>query len=38
MLFVFVCTPVHVYGQSDRCWTAIVMDSFAYWAALSTAG
>ena len=31
MLFVFVCAPVHAYGHSDRCWTAIVMDSMSTW-------
>ena len=34
MLVVFVCMPVHVYGQPDRWWTATVMDFNAYWAAL----
>ena len=38
MLCVFVCAPVHVYGQSDRCWAAIVIDFNAYWAALPTGG
>ena len=38
MRFVFVSTPVHVYGQSDRCWTAIVMDFNACSAALPTSG
>ena len=30
----FVCAPVHVYNQSDRCWTTIVMGFNVYWAAL----
>ena len=38
MLFMFVCTPVHVYSQSDRCWTAIVMGFNVYWAALPSGG
>ena len=38
MQFVFVCAPVHVYGQSDRCWAATVIDFNAYWAALPTDG
>ena len=37
-LFVFVCTPVLVYGQFDRCWIAIVMDFNAYCTALHTGG
>ena len=36
MMFVFVCVPV--YGPSDRCWTAIVMDSIVYWVVLPTGG
>ena len=24
-VYVF-CAPVHVYGQSDKCWTAVVLD------------
>ena len=32
------CVCVCVYGQSDRCWTAIVMDFNAYWAALPSGG
>ena len=36
MLFVFLCAPVHVYGQSDRYWTAIVIYFNPYWAALPT--
>ena len=36
--FVFVSTPVHVYGLSGRCWTAILVDFNAYWAALPTNG
>ena len=35
MLFVLVCVPVHVYSQSGRCWTAIVMVSMSiglHWA------
>ena len=35
---VFVCGPVHVYDQSDRCWAALVIDFNAYWAALPTGG
>ena len=31
-----MCAPVHVYDESDRCWTAIVNDFNAYWAALPT--
>ena len=38
MLFVFVCTPVHAYGHSDRYWTAIVMDFNVYLAAQHTGG
>ena len=38
MLCLFVCVPMHVHGQCDRCWTAIVMEFNAYWAALSTGG
>ena len=30
MGMLFVCTPVHVYDQSDRCWFAAVMDFNAY--------
>ena len=37
MLCVFVYAPVHVYGQSDRCWAAVVIDFNAYWAALKGA-
>ena len=33
-----VCMPVHVYGHSDRCWTAIVMDFNIYWVELPTGG
>ena len=29
---------VGVYDQSDRWWTALVMDFIAYWAALPTGG
>ena len=36
LLFVFVCTPVHVYDPSDRCWIAIVMDFNAYLTELPT--
>ena len=36
MLCVFVCAPVHVHGQSDTCWAAIVIDLNVYWAALPT--
>ena len=36
---VCVClAPVHVYSQSDRCWTAIVMGFNLYWAALPSGG
>ena len=38
MLFVFVCALVLVYGHSDRCWTAIVMDFNVCLAALPTGG
>ena len=38
MLFMIVCVPVDVHGQSDRCWTSVVMDFNAYWAALPTDG
>ena len=38
MLSMFVCTPAHVHGLSDRCWTAIVMDFNACWTALPTGG
>ena len=34
MLCVFTFLSVHVYGQSDRCWAAIVIDFNAYWDAL----
>ena len=30
----FVSAPAQVYGPFDRCWTAIVVDFNAYWAAL----
>ena len=32
------CACVCVYSQSDRCWTAIVLDFNANWAALPTGG
>ena len=32
------CMPVHAYGHSDKCWTAIVMDFNVYLAALPTGG
>ena len=37
---VCVCVCVHTgaCGQTDRCWTAIVMDFNAYWVALPTGG
>ena len=38
MLFVFVCMPVHAYGKSGRCWTAIVMNFNVYLATLPTGG
>ena len=38
MLFMFVCSPVHAYGHSDRCWTATVIDFNVYLAALPTGG
>ena len=38
MLFVLVCVFGRAYGQSDRCWAAIVMVFNAYWAALLTGG
>ena len=34
----FACVPVHVYGHSDMCSTAIVMDFNVYRAALPTGG
>ena len=38
MLFMFVCSPVHMYGHSDRSWAAIVVDFNVCWAALPTGG
>ena len=38
LLCLCACTPVDVYGQSHRCWNAIVMDFNSYWAALPTGG
>ena len=35
---VFVSMPVHVYGQSDRSWAAVIIDFNAYWATLPTGG
>ena len=29
MLCVFVCAPVHVYGQSDRC--CVLVGAIDYW-------
>ena len=34
----FVCEPMHMYAQSDRCWDAIVIDFNAYWDALPIGG
>ena len=36
MLRVCVRACACVYGQYDRCWTAIVIDFNAYWAPLPT--
>ena len=36
MLCVSLCMCMH--GQSDRCWTALVVDFNTYWFALSTGG